>query len=185
MFEVKLDKKINSWSGSIEVGVTCCDPNAIETPFPSSATELREGTWIMSGNSVLKDGRSINENYGTDLDKLEEGDRVGVLRTGQGDLIFFVNGVSQGVAASSLPLRVHAVVDMYGKCAQVTIMDNTVQEDRIHSNDINNVATAAAAASIHLNTITSNNSINNITNANIQVPSYFMVMVMVFFFIDL
>ena len=36
----------------------------------------------MSGNSVLKDGRSINENYGTDLDKLEEGDRVGVLRTG-------------------------------------------------------------------------------------------------------
>ena len=47
-----------------------------------SATELREGTWIMSGNSVLKDGRSINENYGTDLDKLEEGDRVGVLRTG-------------------------------------------------------------------------------------------------------
>ena len=37
----------------------------------------------MSGNSILKDGRSINENYGTDLDKLEEGDRVGVLRTSQ------------------------------------------------------------------------------------------------------
>ena len=66
----------------------------------------------MSGNSILKvesniclhaifftsqkqDGRSINENYGTDLDKLEEGDRVGVLRTSQGDLLFFVNGVSQ------------------------------------------------------------------------------------------
>jgi len=171
MFEVKIDKKINSWSGSIEVGVTCCDPNGIETPFPSSATELREGTWIMSGNSVLKDGRSINENYGTDLDKLEEGDRVGVLRTGQGDLIFFVNGVSQGVAATNLSPRVFAVVDMYGKCAQVTIMDNTVQEARIHSNDLNNVATAAAAASIHLNTITSNNSINNITNANIQAAT--------------
>ena len=42
-----------------------------------------------------QDGRSINENYGTDLDKLEEGDRVGVLRTSQGDLLFFVNGVSQ------------------------------------------------------------------------------------------
>ena len=48
-------------------------------------------------------------------------------------------------------------------------MDNTVQEARIHTNDLNNVATAAAAASIHLNTITSNNSHNNITNANIQV----------------
>ena len=37
----------------------------------------------MSGNSVLRDGRSINENYGTDLDKLEEGDKVGVLKTGE------------------------------------------------------------------------------------------------------
>ena len=35
------------------------------------------------GNSILKDGRSINENYGTDLDKLEEGDKVGVLKTAQ------------------------------------------------------------------------------------------------------
>ena len=51
--------------------------------YPYSATELREGTWIMSGNSVLRDGRSINENYGTDLDKLEEGDKVGVLKTGE------------------------------------------------------------------------------------------------------
>ena len=50
-------------------------------------------------------------------------------------------------------------------------MDNTVQEARIHSNDLSNVATAAAAASIHLNTITSNNSINNITNANIQAAT--------------
>lgn len=53
-------------------------------------------------------------------------------------------------------------------------MDNTVQEARIHSNDLSNVATAAAAASIHLNTITSNNSHNNITNANIQVHSHSM-----------
>ena len=47
----------------------------------------------MSGNTILKDGRSINENYGTDLDKLEEQDRVGVVRTSNGDLVFYVNGV--------------------------------------------------------------------------------------------
>ena len=34
----------------------------------------------MSGNSIHRDGRSITDNYGTDLDKLEEMDRVGVLR---------------------------------------------------------------------------------------------------------
>ena len=68
---------------------------------------------------------------------------MGVLRTSQGDLLFFVNGVSQvslnlqnyldfpkvewnllksypqGVAASNLPTTVFAVIDMYGKCAQV------------------------------------------------------------------
>ena len=27
IFEVKIDKKVNSWSGSIEVGVTACDPD--------------------------------------------------------------------------------------------------------------------------------------------------------------
>lgn len=171
MFEVRIDKKINSWSGSIEVGVTSCDPNTLEIPFPSSATELREGSWIMSGNSILKDGRSINENYGTDLDKLEEADRVGVLKTTQGDLLFFVNGVSQGVAATLLPSRVFAVIDMYGKCAQVTLMDNSIQEARIHSNDMSNMATAAAAATTHLNTITGNNSHNNQHNQNIQAAT--------------
>jgi len=28
-------------------------------PLPSSATEIRNGAWVLSGNSILKDGRSI------------------------------------------------------------------------------------------------------------------------------
>ena len=69
-------------------------------------------------------------------------------------------------------MKEHSVVSIdVNFLLQVTIMDNTVQEARIHSNDLSNVATAAAAASIHLNTITSNNSINNITNANIQAAT--------------
>lgn len=39
----------------------------------------------------------------------------------QGDLKFFVNGDCQGVAAANLPQMLYAVVDMYGKCAQVTV----------------------------------------------------------------
>ena len=70
--------------------------------------------------SFLTDGRSIHENYGAvDLDKLDEADRVGVVRTAHGDLVFFVNGISQSVAASELPDKVWAVIDLYGKCAQV------------------------------------------------------------------
>ncbi len=174
MFEVRIDKKVNSWSGSIEIGVTACDPNSLDAPLPSSATELRKGSWIMSGNSVLRDGRSIHENYGAvDLDKLEEADRVGVLRTTHGDLVFFVNGVSQSVAASGLPETVWAVVDLYGKCAQVTLMtDNSAQETRLLENDLTNEATAAAAANNHVNQISSGNRAqNNLTNSNIAAMS--------------
>ncbi|KAK7792172.1 hypothetical protein R5R35_005131 [Gryllus longicercus] len=121
LFEVRIDRKINSWSGSIEIGVTACDPESLE--LPSSATDLRDGSWIMSGSSILKDGRSVVEVYGTDLDKLGEGDRIGVMRTAEGELEFFVNGISQGTAAEDIPSRVFAVVDMYGKCAQVSVID--------------------------------------------------------------
>ena len=89
LFEVRLDKKINSWSGSIEVvlvfrlvvlcwnmritprfffqGVVACDPDEFEMPLPSSATEIRNGAWVLSGNSILKDGRSIQAWNSTSL----------------------------------------------------------------------------------------------------------------------
>lgn len=44
----------------------------------------------------------------------------------QGELVFYINGVSQGVAANDLPARVYALVDLYGKCAQVTIVDSEI-----------------------------------------------------------
>ncbi|XP_055530628.1 neuralized-like protein 4 [Wyeomyia smithii] len=119
LFEVRIDEKIHAWSGSIEIGVTTVNPEATE--LPPCATKLRNGTWVMSGISVLKDGLSLMEYYGSDLDKLGEGDRVGVLRTAQGELIFYVNGESQGVAAVDIPKNVYALVNLYGKCVQVSI----------------------------------------------------------------
>ena len=46
-FQVRVDKKVNSWSGSIEVGVTSSDPDHLSRmqPFPSSANELRQGMY--------------------------------------------------------------------------------------------------------------------------------------------
>ncbi|XP_075541254.1 neuralized E3 ubiquitin protein ligase 4 isoform X3 [Dermacentor variabilis] len=122
LFEVRIDKKVSTWSGSIEIGVTALDPGTLA--FPSSATNLREGSWVMSGTGVLQDGKTLVEEYGTDLDQLGEGDRVGVMRTSGGELKFFVNGRSQGVAASQIPPQVHAVVDLYGKCAQISIVED-------------------------------------------------------------
>lgn len=68
-----------SWSGSVEIGVTSCDPETME--LPACANKLRLGSWIMSGSGIIRDGQPIVELYGTDLDTLEEGDTLGVMRT--------------------------------------------------------------------------------------------------------
>lgn len=47
-------------------------------------------------------------------------------------MIFYVNGESQGVAAEGLPNVVYAVVDLYGKCVQVSVTSPTFRE---HNND--------------------------------------------------
>jgi neuralized-like protein 4 len=126
-FEVKIDVKISSWSGSIEIGVTAQNPETVE--LPACASKLKNGTWIMSGISILKDGNSLMEYYGNDLDKLSEGDRVAVMRSHKGELIFFINGESQGIAARDIPRNVYALVNLYGKCGQVTCISDEVQGD--------------------------------------------------------
>ncbi|KAJ3585717.1 hypothetical protein NHX12_014436 [Muraenolepis orangiensis] len=140
VFTVRIDKKVNmeevggppscgdvyptvnSWSGSIEIGVTALDPAGLD--FPSSATGLKGGSWIVSGCSVLRDGRSVLEEYGRDLDQLAEGDRVGIQRSARGELHLWVNGQDCGAAASGLPARLWAVVDLYGKCTQDAGLQN-------------------------------------------------------------
>ncbi|KAK3730103.1 hypothetical protein QZH41_013738, partial [Actinostola sp. cb2023] len=118
MFEIRVDRIINSWSGSLAIGVTTANPNNIE--IPSSAAGLKNGYWIMSGVSVIKDGVTVLDNYGRDLDELSEGDIVGVCRRHDGCLHFFVNGNDFGVACSDVPSTLYAVVDLYGKCVEVS-----------------------------------------------------------------
>uniref|UniRef100_A0A4Y0BHW5 NHR domain-containing protein n=1 Tax=Anopheles funestus TaxID=62324 RepID=A0A4Y0BHW5_ANOFN len=119
LFEVRIDEKIQAWSGSIEIGITTVNPESTE--LPPCAMKLRNTTWVMSGISVLNDGLLLVESYGLDLEKLGEGDRVGVQRTARGELVFYVNGEPQGVAALDIPRQVYALVNLYGKCVQVTI----------------------------------------------------------------
>lgn len=71
--------QIISWSGSIEIGVTECDPETLE--IPSCAINLRHGSWIMTGSGIVHDGDRIVEIYGMDLTDLEEGSTLGVMRT--------------------------------------------------------------------------------------------------------
>ncbi|XP_063987913.1 neuralized-like protein 4 [Diachasmimorpha longicaudata] len=123
LFEVRLDKIVTKWAGSIEIGVTTHSPTELEFPF--TMTNVRSGTWIMTGNGVMHNGTSIIEQYGQNLDRLQVGDRVGVMRKDNGVLHFFVNGADQGAAAVGVPEKVHGVIDLYGQATQATIVDNT------------------------------------------------------------
>ncbi|KAL0277171.1 UNVERIFIED_CONTAM: hypothetical protein PYX00_004538 [Menopon gallinae] len=128
IFQVKIEKAINSWSGSIQIGVISCDPERLDLPV--SAAEFKQGCWILSGTSILQDGRtSGDESYGADLDKLKEGDIVGVMKTDKGELKFYINGEFQGTAAENIPDRVYAIVDLYGKCAQISIVPSSEQQE--------------------------------------------------------
>ncbi|EDV96611.1 neuralized-like protein 4 [Drosophila grimshawi] len=119
LFEVVIEKKNHSWGGSIEIGVTSESPEDLE--LVACATAMRNGTWVMSGIDVRKDGRRLIEYYGTDLETLNENDRVGVMRTSNHDLIFYVNGESMGIAAKNMPKPLWALVDLYGRCVQVSL----------------------------------------------------------------
>ena len=66
-------------------------------------TDLDSGAWMVSGSSVLQNCTTIMSGYSCDLDKLEEGSRLGVMRKSDGTLHFFVNGEDCGVAATSVP----------------------------------------------------------------------------------
>nr|KAG5698954.1 hypothetical protein BaRGS_024875 [Batillaria attramentaria] len=123
MFEVRLDSMVNKWAGSIEIGVTLHQPQELD--YPSTMTNIRSGTWMMTGNGVMHNGTTVIDEYGQNLDRLKVTDRVGVLRKPDGTLHFYVNGVDQGVAASNVPENVYGVIDLYGQAAQATIVDQS------------------------------------------------------------
>lgn len=51
----------------------------------------------MTGNSILKDGSLLVERYGTDLDKLNQDDRVGLMRTSEVSLFCVFCGKTNSV----------------------------------------------------------------------------------------
>lgn len=111
MFEVRLDRVVTKWAGSIEIGITTHSPMELEFPF--TMTNVKSGTWIMTGSGIMHNGTTVIEQYGVNLDRLQVGDRVGVVRKESGNLHFFVNGVDQGVAAMNVPDGLFGVLGEY------------------------------------------------------------------------
>lgn len=58
---------------------------------------------IISGNQVWYNQSVVMNNYCPSLDRLREGDRVGIKYTGDRTLHLFVNGYDQGTAIYNIP----------------------------------------------------------------------------------
>ena len=110
------------WISSIMVGVIALDPENLENPRNAGFLWQGSTAWILSVSTVYHEGKPILKDYICDLDSLVVGDRIGVQRTGRGELRIHVNGVDQGVAAVNVPKKVYAVVDVYNTCKQVTVV---------------------------------------------------------------
>lgn len=118
LFEVILETMIDHWNGSVEIGVTGIRPDEIS--FANTATDLEKDTIMMSGQTLIHNGRTIRNDMPFNLDNLTSGSKIGVLRIGN-SIHFFVNGVDQGPAYDCHIQNMYAVVDLYGQCAQVSI----------------------------------------------------------------
>ncbi|KYN07792.1 Neuralized-like protein 4 [Cyphomyrmex costatus] len=170
LFEITIDKKIISWCGSIEIGVTECDPEILM--IPSCATYLCHGSWIMTCSGIIHNGERIVETYGTDLNHLEEGSTLGVMRTSNHELVFYINGVSQGVAVSNIPERIFAVIDIYGDCVQVSIVPRPTSLCNVPKDEaeINNDYTAGESSSSSTTNLVANLNVNLSVNVNVNLP---------------
>ena len=78
-----------SWSGSIDIGVTTCDPDTMELP----AWALRTGLWLMTNSGIVHDSDPVTDpSYGARCSSWEEGNTLGVMRTSnvRGKLLFLL-----------------------------------------------------------------------------------------------
>lgn len=91
----------------------------------------------------------------------------------QHELIFYINGVSQGIAVSNVPERIFAVVDMYGDCVQVSVthprfvaLPNEAKEEV----GINNDYAMGETSSSSTTNLVANLNVNLSVNVNVNLP---------------
>ncbi|XP_071142813.1 neuralized-like protein 4 isoform X3 [Mytilus edulis] len=117
VYEIQVDELVTYWSETLDLGVT--------TNIPSDLTEIRWGkslkeSWILGCNSLYKNGEEIGS-YSLNLDKLQVGDKLGIMKASDSTLHFYLNGIDHGKAFSNLPEVVYGVVDLLEDCCQVSI----------------------------------------------------------------
>lgn len=91
----------------------------------------------------------------------------------QHELIFYINGVSQGVATSNIPERIFALIDLYGDCVQVSITCPKVAVSPSEPNgevEINNDYAIGESSNSLTTNLVANLNVNLSVNVNVNLP---------------
>ena len=131
MFEVRIEATVTEWSGSITIGCTTSRPDTVSLPstlyyqlldiVSEQRLVLPGESWIMGGSTLVKHGQKLQNPFQQNTESLNIGETVGIARIGR-KLKFYINGIDQGTAEDNLPPTVYPMVDLYGKCTQVSIV---------------------------------------------------------------
>ncbi|KAJ8320876.1 hypothetical protein KUTeg_002463 [Tegillarca granosa] len=120
LFQIRIDELNSRWNSSLMIGVLGFPHDRYN--FPVSSLHIKKSCTLIQGNAVYSCGNKIKEQYGPDLNQLQCGHIIGILVDDDASLHLYVNGVDQGIASKHIPNPCYVIVDLYGKCEQVTIV---------------------------------------------------------------
>ena len=86
-----------------------------------NALAMKRQTWVVCGNAVHHCGLKIRGDLTFNLN--QSGQSVGVYLSESGHLHVFIDAQDQGAVASvGTTVSLNAVIDLYGKCTEVSIV---------------------------------------------------------------
>lgn len=134
VFEVEVSLISTRPLGRLMIGICRMPKECPVTKFHLTPLPYESNDYCVWHNGALWNNLSIihiKKSYGTvHLMSIKSKDRIGFLITGSGDLLFYVNGQCQGLAARNVYLEgcdVYAVVSMLETCHSITVTRSGMQ----------------------------------------------------------
>ncbi|CAG2241610.1 NEURL4 [Mytilus edulis] len=123
VFEIQVDKIVTKWNSAVCLGVT--------THKPHNLTKIGYGlllkeSWLLHGSSLWENGNDIGP-YSLKINDVQVGDKLGMMIAPDSTHNFYLNGIDNGKAFCNLPEDVYGVVDVYGNCCEVSIINQATE----------------------------------------------------------
>lgn len=136
IFEIAIQEIAREWSGCLKIGVLSNETGNWLTSMNlvPGMTSIPNDAWYLTSNELKHTGYVLALNYCPSLDWLRVGDKIGMKRTHDGNLKFYINGEDMGIAASDVPENIYAVIELFGSTVAVSITSSKQQNTAISPN---------------------------------------------------